>query len=224
MGGAHTDRPGLWLRIKALVVWLGARLLLASVRIRVLHGEHLRAARQAGRPIVYAFWHGRQLGLFKANPEPTLAVMTSLSRDGTLQSLVCGRFGLQVVRGSSSRAGLSGLLALSRKLRQGVAVGLAVDGPRGPVHQVKQGVVGLAQATGAQLVPITIGYRRKWELTRAWDRFQIPKPFTRATVVYGQPIPVAPRRSRADLAATAEQVGDCLRAMTAEADAPGPTD
>jgi hypothetical protein len=212
---------GLWLAVQAWLIWALVRLLLALVRLRRRHGERLQRARAGGRPLLYAFWHGRQLALFKANPERgrRLAVMTSLSRDGSLQSLVCRRFGLEVVRGSSSRSGLAGLLAMGRRLRAGASVAVAVDGPRGPALVAKPGIIALAWTAGLPIVPITVGFRRRWVLHRTWDRFAIPKPFTRATVAYGEPLWVTRRPEGCDAPGLAAELGRRLRALDAEVDA-----
>ncbi len=133
---SDSERTSWWIRIKAFVIWLIARIVLFTVRLKVHKLENLEEARKHQKPIVYAFWHGRQLGLFKANPEKRLTILASLSRDGAMQALICKKFGLEVVRGSSSRGGLSGLMALGRKLRSGSAIAMAVDGPKGPAFIV----------------------------------------------------------------------------------------
>lgn len=212
----------LWTRIKAFVVWLVARLVLATVRVRTLYLDRLAQARELGRPILYAFWHGRQLALFKANPEAVLTVMTSLSRDGEMQASICKRFGLKVVRGSSSRRGFSGLMALGRRLKEGISVGMAVDGPRGPAFEAKSGIVVLARRSGSPIVPITAGFRRRWQLKRAWDRFLIPLPFARATVAYGEPILVSKQATSQQMREATARLTESLQTLTAEVDAVDP--
>lgn len=209
----------LWSRIKAFVVWLVARVVLATLRVRTLYLDRLAQARELGRPILYAFWHGRQLALFKANPEAALTVMTSLSRDGEMQASVCKRFGLKVVRGSSSRRGFSGLMALGRRLKDGISVGMAVDGPRGPVFEAKSGIVVLARRSGAPIVPITAGFGRFMQLKKAWDRFLIPLPFTRATVAYGEPILVSRKATSAQMREATARLTESLQRLTEEVDA-----
>jgi len=211
-------RPGLAARFKAFLVWLLARMLLATLRVRVSGGDSLQRLRREG-PLVYAFWHGRQLALFGAIPERPLAVMASLSRDGQMQAEICRRFGLEVVRGSSSRGGLGGLLGLGRRLRHGRSVALAVDGPRGPAHQAKPGVVALAAASGRPIVPVAVGLRRKLVLRRAWDRFQIPAPFTRVQVAFGEPLQVESAPGSARLEEIARELDRRLRALCDEVDA-----
>lgn len=211
-------RVGWGRRLLALLVFAIARLLLATLRLRVLHPERLARAREGGKPLLYAFWHGRQLGLFRANPEKHLAVMASLSRDGALQTRVCRRFGLTVVRGSSSRGGFQALRGLAERLRSGMSIGLAVDGPRGPAEAAKPGILALASRLECPVVPISIGYSRCRILERAWDRFRIPLPFSRAVVVFGEPMRVPPRAAREELLRLAADLTRRLQAITAEAD------
>ena len=170
---SDSERTSWWIRIKAFVIWLIARIVLFTVRLKVHKLENLEEARKHQKPIVYAFWHGRQLGLFKANPEKRLTILASLSRDGAMQALICKKFGLEVVRGSSSRGGLSGLMALGRKLRSGSAIAMAVDGPKGPAFIAKPGVVALARLDGSSIVPITVGFSSKIRLKRAWKRIRL---------------------------------------------------
>jgi lysophospholipid acyltransferase (LPLAT)-like uncharacterized protein len=211
----------IWTRIKAFVVWLVARVVLATIRVRNLYLDRLSQARELGRPILYAFWHGRQLALFKANPEAVLTVMTSLSRDGEMQASICRRFGLRVVRGSSSRRGFSGLMALGRRLKEGISVGMAVDGPRGPAFEAKSGIVVLARRSGSPIVPITASFGRSVQLRKAWDRFLIPLPFSRATVAYGEPILVSKQATSQQMREATAQLTASLQALTAEVDAQG---
>jgi lysophospholipid acyltransferase (LPLAT)-like uncharacterized protein len=147
--------------------------------------------------------------------------MTSLSRDGEMQASICRRFGLEVVRGSSSRRGFSGLMALGRRLKEGISVGMAVDGPRGPAFEAKSGIVVLARRSGSPIVPITAGFGRFKQLKKAWDRFLIPLPFTRATVAYGEPIQVSRQATSQQMREAAAQLTASLQALTAEVDAHG---
>jgi lysophospholipid acyltransferase (LPLAT)-like uncharacterized protein len=207
----------VWIWLETLVIWLVVYVLAATIRMKILYQERLFEARKAGKPIVYAFWHGRQIALFKANPEKHIVVMASMSRDGELQARVCERFGVDAVRGSSSRRGLSAMLALGRLLADGISIGLAVDGPRGPVFTVKPGILALARVRGCPVVPITAGFKRKLEL-RSWDRFQIPAPFTRATVAYGVPLWIPADADANYLEDAAARLTQEMRKLTVEVD------
>ena len=99
------------------------------------------------------------------------------------------RFGLDVVRGSSSRGGPAALRALAAALRAGEDVAVIPDGPRGPCRQAQPGVVVLAALSGAPIVPLGFAARPARHLA-SWDEFMIPLPFARAAAVFGAPVVV----------------------------------
>jgi lysophospholipid acyltransferase (LPLAT)-like uncharacterized protein len=137
---------------------------------------------------VFAFWHGQQMALLAAPRMAETAVMVSLSRDGSLQTEVMRRAGLVVVRGSSSRGGARALSRIVRLLREGTSAAFAVDGPRGPRGVAKPGAALAAAASGAALVPVASAARRTIVVRSAWDRFEIPVPFSQVAVVAGPPL------------------------------------
>ncbi len=142
--------------------------------------------------VLFAFWHNRILMMpyfcETIYRERSLTVMISRSRDGTLIADIAARFGIGAARGSSSKFGGDALRELMSKLKEpGQDVGITPDGPRGPVYKVQPGVIALAQKTGTSILPVTVRYHRKWEL-KSWDRFQIPRPFTRCQIVVGPAI------------------------------------
>ncbi len=162
---------------------LGAlvRLWVRTWRVRVI-GEL-----GSDTPRVFAFWHGQQMGLLGAPRRRPLTTLVSWSRDGALQATVMRCLGLRVVRGSSSRGGASGLLAIARAIANGSDAAFAVDGPRGPRAVAKPGALTAARLGRASLVPIAHAARRSYVLGRAWDQFEVPLPFTRVFVVLGEP-------------------------------------
>lgn len=147
-----------------------------------------------GKPVegnyIAALWHNRLLlisaVLKKFFPHRPGAGLISASRDGDLIADVTQRFGFDVVRGSSSRMGATALLELSEVLFSGRDVLLTPDGPRGPAYELGPGIIFLAQKTGAPVVPINMEYSSCWRV-KSWDRFIIPRPFSKVRVIIGQP-------------------------------------
>ena len=139
---------------------------------------------------IAALWHNRLLlisfVLKKFFPERPGAGLISASRDGDLIADATKRFGFDVVRGSSSRMGATALLELSNVLSSGRDVLITPDGPRGPAYQLGPGIIFLAQKTGAPVVPVNMEYSSCWRV-KSWDRFIIPKPFSKVRVIIGQP-------------------------------------
>jgi len=146
---------------------------------------------------IFAFWHGKQFILVNSHKNRGVCIMTSLSKDGELQSNILTKFGYQIVRGSSSRGGDKALVDLIRKMKKGNAVAFAVDGPKGPIYKAKPGVLFLAQKTQNPIVPVAVGVKSYWKL-KNWDEYVIPKPFTKTIVRYGFPIYIQKEDNIAD--------------------------
>jgi lysophospholipid acyltransferase (LPLAT)-like uncharacterized protein len=164
---------------------LVARAWLFTLRLRVEVDPALEAL-EGETPWVLAFWHGTQWPLLAWARRRRTVVMVSWSKDGAMQARALTRLGLEIVRGSSSRGGARGLVALVRALRRGDRdAAFAVDGPRGPRRKAKPGVVAAARAAGALLVPIGAAVERGLVLGRAWDRFVLAWPFSRVVVRLG---------------------------------------
>jgi lysophospholipid acyltransferase (LPLAT)-like uncharacterized protein len=165
-----------------------------TLRVRVeIHPGSLAVSERR----VLAFFHGQQMALLGARRFGRTAVLVSRSADGEIQTGAMTCLGLSVVRGSSSRGGAAGLRAIVRKLTSGDDAALAVDGPRGPIGIPKTGALVAARAARAALLPVASACRVAWVLGRAWDRFEVPFPFSRVAVVVGAPL----RVSEADPAA-----------------------
>lgn len=173
----------------------------------------------AGTPAVYAHWHGDELLLVGAFSGQNMAVMSSWSRDGTLMSMVLRWLGYRVSRGSSSKGGCAGLKGLVDAVKDGSDASLAVDGPRGPYHTVKPGVLKLAQLTGSPIVPGACAARRRYLFKKAWNKCYLPLPFSRCAIVYGKPFRVAPDASEAELEKTRLSLQEQLVQLAASAEA-----
>jgi lysophospholipid acyltransferase (LPLAT)-like uncharacterized protein len=147
------------------------------------------------QPVIFAIWHNRLLMLPRVFdpcfPTRQSYGLISASRDGDLVSILIERSGYGTIRGSSSRKGVIALRRLVETLAAGGNVLLTPDGPRGPVYQATQGVVFLAQKTGAPVVPIHMEYSSCWRL-KSWDRFILPRPFAKLRAIFGAPIQIAP--------------------------------
>jgi lysophospholipid acyltransferase (LPLAT)-like uncharacterized protein len=112
-------------------------------------------------------------------------ILISQSYDGELITRILRMFGFDAVRGSSSRGSREGLLGLARVLSSGRTAIFTADGPRGPIYQTKMGPIKLAQMTGAPIGCFHLEPERAWVMG-SWDRFLVPKPFTRICVSWAQ--------------------------------------
>lgn len=186
-GGSGRGRRRLLRRAGAVA---GAGLLSLSGRLTrvTLHDEfHAERARSGPGSVIFAFWHGRFWLLAASLRRYRAAVMVSLSEDGEVIATAARRLGYHPVRGSSSRGGREGLAELARCLAEGRSVALTPDGPRGPRHVAQMGAVALAARTARPIVPLGAASRPAWSF-RSWDRFQVPRPFARGHIVFGEPL------------------------------------
>jgi len=132
-----------------------------TLRIRTLHVDRISAFRQAGRPVILAFWHGRQLMLPLGYRGSRLYILVSEHRDGELIHRIMRWFGFDTIRGSSTRGGVRAMRQLVRLGRSGVALAVTPDGPRGPRCVAQAGVVELAKLTGLPILPYTFAASKK---------------------------------------------------------------
>ena len=204
---------------------LAAGPVLGAIALRLLAGT-LRVRREeaavaplwaARAPLIYAMWHGRLLLLPYLYGHRGAHVLTSRSRDGELVARWIRRFGLEPVRGSSSRGGADAVRLLARAIRSGREVVVVPDGPRGPREVLKPGVIALARLSGAPIVPTAVGASREWRL-RSWDEFRIPQPFARCVVRFGEPIHVSRAAGRSGEEAARKEVEAALRGLCWQVD------
>jgi lysophospholipid acyltransferase (LPLAT)-like uncharacterized protein len=177
-------------RVLSFVGWLLISLWSRTIRTGFINKQAPDRLKSEGKNFIYAFWHGRQFLLFHHHRRTGIVIPASESRDGEVQAGILSRFGFDVVRGSSKRKGDRALLGLVEGLRQGKNIAIAVDGPRGPIYEVKPGVTYLAGKLGKVIVPIATSSKRFWILNRVWDKYLLPVPFSRGVIVYGDPITV----------------------------------
>jgi lysophospholipid acyltransferase (LPLAT)-like uncharacterized protein len=163
--------------------------LVRTLRVRFVGQEDLFSRWARGEKVIVAFWHNRLLMMPLAAAGQPVCILVSLHRDGEIATRALSRWGIHVVRGSATRGAVAGFKHLLAEYRNGYNLAVIPDGPRGPRHVAKPGVIHLARATGAPIFPATFAASRAARL-RSWDRLVIPLPFTRVAIAFGQPLHV----------------------------------
>lgn len=166
------------------------RLMHMSYRFRVVGTPP--EAYTKGTGYVLAIWHQNLFSGILAQTGRRHVVIVSRSRDGDPVAYLCTRLGHLCVRGSSRKGGVDkgGKEAkdeMIAALCEGVPGAVTVDGPKGPVFEVKPGIVDMARQAGVAIIPYTPLPESYWTF-RSWDAFRLPKPFTRINLHYGEPI------------------------------------
>jgi hypothetical protein len=131
-------------------------------------------------PTIFACWHGELLMLpylySKYRKTPHAKVLISSHFDGMLIAKTITYFGLGTIHGSTNRNAARVLMQAIKVLKEGYDIGITPDGPKGPRHEVADGILVMAQKTGAKIVLVEIKPTKYWQL-KSWDKFTIPKPF-----------------------------------------------
>jgi len=162
-----------------------------TLRVQFEGIEEIRKHLENGGRIIMASWHQRFFGgfflakIFKWSP----CIMISKSRDGDFISRIVQHVGWIPVRGSSSRGGREALRAMVQGVNENKIGGHIVDGPTGPPRVIKPGLISLAQSANAVICPTLASYEKAW-IANSWDRFMVPKPFSRVLLRFGSIIPV----------------------------------
>jgi lysophospholipid acyltransferase (LPLAT)-like uncharacterized protein len=170
------------------------RLLGLTLRYEDLVEEGVTPGHEIPGPTVFAFWHRSLLVCAHRFRDLDIAILISPSFDGELIARTVELLGFRAIRGSSSRGGVAGLRNMQLAYAAGHICAITADGPRGPVFVAKPGAAQLANSVGGGLSSGTwVGCfyalpDRTWEL-RSWDRFMIPKPFSRVVVTWPKHVP-----------------------------------
>lgn len=165
------------------------RILSATFRVRLVDPDNEHAALEQGHGLIYASWHQRFFpGITFFSTRKPIAIIVSKSLDGEMIARVVRALGWHPVRGSSSRGGKEALAEIKRLGHSGFRVGHIVDGPRGPFGVIKPGLIRIAQFTGMPIVPTITSAQHRWVFSQSWDRFMVPKPFSRVIIRFGAPL------------------------------------
>jgi len=176
--------------LRFLGTWLASffiNVLLNSVKIKIQNREPVEKLVSEKKNFVIAFWHGSMMLGWYLHRNMNCAALVSLSKDGDVLAHILSKWKFNVVRGSSHIGGKEALGLMTDLTQKKFSLTITPDGPTGPIHKMKAGAVITAKKSRIPLFLIGIGIRNKFIL-KSWDRFEIPKPFTKISAIYSDPI------------------------------------
>jgi hypothetical protein len=210
-------------RVAVVVAWHLVRFFWATCRVqRTLGLERARAAVRESRSVIPVYWHQHMLfgvrALLDLKDEGLkLGFLISPSVDGTAPAMLVGKIGGHVIRGSSTHTGARALRDYYETIvRQEISPALTPDGPKGPLHEFKPGAVMLAQLTGKPILPVSVAASRTFRFP-TWDRFELPLPFSRVVIAYGEPVKMPRGVDAESLARLQGEMAARLQALQQEA-------
>lgn len=166
-----------------LASWV-IRFLYATMKISVVNRAAADRYWLNGEPVILAFWHDQLLMMIKGYYGPGAKILISPSGDGELIARTMACFGQGAVRGSSSRGGTAALREMLKLAKEPFDLVVTPDGPKGPRHEVKLGVVQLARLTKRPVLPMAFVASRGHRF-KSWDRFLLPYPLARGVYAFG---------------------------------------
>ena len=206
--------PLYWRLGKAVLFFL-----CRTTRFKEINAEQVRdLVPDKNQNAIFVFWHNRMffmtyfMKIRYVCQGHRLLVFSSYSKDGEIMTRLESSLGTSVIRGSTSKGAIKGLINLLRKALTGYSPVITPDGPRGPKYEVQDGLVFLAQKTGFPIIPISWNANRFYRF-KSWDSFMIPLPFARVRVTYGQPV-IA--QAHEDKEALRQRIKDALMEITVD--------
>lgn len=178
------------IKLADLVFYFAIKTLAATSRFNAHGMENHDSIFRDGKIPIYTFWHDRIFLSTYFWRKRGIVVMTSKSFDGEYIARFIQRFGYGAIRGSSSRGGSRALVEMIKAMRAGLPMAFTIDGPRGPRYEAKLGPIFLAKKTGNPILPFIVEPKSFWQ-AGSWDKMHVPKPFTKALLIIGEPIYVA---------------------------------
>lgn len=140
---------------------------------------------------IFSMWHCHQCLTYGIEDKSKFYALISASNDGEIVAKAAASLGIMSVRGSSKRRGVAASLELIEKIKEGNYTAIMVDGPKGPIYKVKDGIINIAKITGVPIVPCAWYSPQKTFLSfNTWDRFKAPFGFCKTVALYGNPIKI----------------------------------
>jgi len=196
---------------------VAVNVLCKTLKIRFHNSKETDELLSSEKNIVFAFWHGTMLIPWFLQKEKNFAALVSQSRDGDLLANILTKWKYDVARGSSHRGGKEALEILMKKVEQHHSISITPDGPTGPPRQMKAGAVIVAQRSKIPLVLCGIGCKSKYVLN-SWDKFEIPKFFSRVNVVYSEQIFIESDLERDEVSNIIDDCNVSLNELQSEAE------
>lgn len=207
------------IRTAARLIAAGSRTLFATVKTDMhMTAPNTSAYEDTGsQRYLYCIWHDAIMGVIFGGRAIDMAGLVSQHEDGSYVADAMDCLGLTPIRGSSRRGGAAAL----RQMIDAAAkyhIAIATDGPRGPRHVVKDGIIFLAAQSGRAILPVGVSAARAWRPRGRWTDMLVPKPFSRMVIKIGSPVYIPPDVTREQIADWRIRLQAMMEEMNVEAD------
>ncbi len=202
-----------WTKVAGFGIWTAIQLICMTLRIR---SEREVDEDEYDLPTVMCIWHNRNFvcpyAWLSAARQREMGVITSASKDGALLEHIVKYYGIKSYRGSSHRRGATAFLESMASIKKGNSLTVTPDGPRGPVYTTPPGIIKRASVSGAPIVPVCVEYENCWRISKAWDKYCIPKPFSKVNILWKKPVAISANATDEELSQLAAELEILMRA------------
>lgn len=199
-------------KVLGFLIFLIYRVLSATWRVTITQPESLTQAVKNRKPYLLAHWHGDELVLLSIVRHYGVVTIVSQSKDGAMMDFIFRRMGGFTVRGSSTRGGIGALKGLIRMSRAGYPSSFAVDGPKGPIYQVKPGIFEVSRVLNLAIYWAGIHCDRAIHFPKSWNKTYLPKPFAKIRIQWFGPMNPIGENEDPRSPEIARTLGDALNA------------
>ena len=175
-------------QLLGFIIWIFYRLIVWTWRIELHEPKELKEHVKNNSTFLLAHFHGDEAALLYLAGKYRLSTMISTSKDGEIMNTVYRLLGGKTSRGSSTRGGVSALKGLIELSRKGSSCNISVDGPKGPIYEVKPGVFELSRVLKAEIYAGGAYCQSAWRFPKAWNQAYFPKPFAKVVIVWTGPL------------------------------------
>ena len=189
-----------------------------SLRKRILSKDVEEKDGRASPPgLIVLVWHQRLFTLATSFPDTGFKTLVSPHADGEMLAKIVEGIGHDAIRGSTTRRSVAAIRELIRTNKEYVRIGITPDGPRGPPRRIQQGAIYLASKTGLPILITGIGLAKSWTFN-SWDRFKLPKPFSRILLHMGDLIEIPPDLNRKEIEEWRQKIERAMRELSDDTD------
>lgn len=189
-------------KIYGLILYFILKLIKYTLKIKIIEEENI----DPRETYICGIWHNKiVLSLFALDRIEKKAGLASPSKDGELISVPLKMMGFKMIRGSSGKDSVKSVVKLVKIVKEGYSIGTPLDGPKGPVFKAKQGMMYVAQKSGKPFVLLGGAYSDKWTFSKTWDKFELPKPFSKVVCIIGERMYISEEENLKDYQKIAEQ-------------------
>lgn len=186
-------------------------------RVCIENREHLESLYAKNGRFLLCFWHGKYIPIFSILEGYEACVITNLSKRGGIIAEISRNFGYQSLQ-IPEQARTASFRLMAKALAKAPGGAIAVDGPLGPRHQVKHDIIRVASVLGLNLLPASVGSRRKKVFYKRWDRLEIPLLFTKVCLVIGEPIQIPKKLDSGQISKWADRLSEKIIQIDKEAE------